>query len=544
MRKVSFLLIVFAILAPQDVRAQISPGELSNAHLKFEGIANCQQCHESGKELSGAKCLGCHREIKMQMDVKRGFHFLNASSSCITCHKEHLGRDARITRFDETQFDHGKTGFRLSGGHANLKCDQCHTSQNIKSAVVQKLLSDSPHKTFLGLDQSCQSCHADRHRGSLSTDCQSCHSVNGWKPASGFDHAKTKFVLAAKHKPVDCVKCHEGMRVKGPAEPILFGTKGYADCMPCHVNPHGTKFAERACRTCHTPEGWSVTRSFNHAQTQFPLTGKHATVLCVRCHTLMDAGKGTAVSFATADFHDCKPCHTSPHGSGLSSGQCKSCHETTAWSASGPRKFDHALTRFKLQGKHEALKCEQCHKPTQRATFASKYMIAFDRCTNCHEDYHRGQFEKKFGNDCERCHSLQAFKASTFTIAMHADTKLPLNGAHVAVACAACHTPRNASGIATVQYVGLAAECQVCHQDVHGGQFDRPGGTPCAICHSPGTWRSLLFDHNIQSSFPLTGAHKGVPCGKCHKEEKFGNRTIVRYKPLSSQCESCHRGIQ
>ena len=544
MKRIFPLLIVLTMFGSQLVRAQISPGELSKSHMKFEGISNCQQCHESGKELSGAKCLACHVEIKMEMDLRRGFHFLNASASCITCHKEHLGRDAKITQFDETQFDHGKTGFPLSGRHAELKCDQCHTPGNIKAAPVQKILTETPHKTFLGLEQRCQSCHADRHQGAVGTDCQSCHGVSSWKPALSFDHAKTKFALAAKHKQVECAKCHEGMRAKGPGEPILFATKGFTDCTPCHANPHGAKFAERACRTCHTPEGWAATKSFNHSQTAFPLTGKHATVLCVRCHTRMGVGKGAAVSFATKDFRDCKPCHTSPHGPGLSAGACKSCHETSSWAAPGSRPFDHTLTRFRLEGKHATLKCDQCHKQAPKATFASKYMIAFDRCTNCHEDYHGGQFEKKYGNDCARCHSVQAFKPSMFTIAMHADARLPLTGAHVAVACAACHTPRNATGNPNVQYVGIFAECQACHQDIHGGQFDRDGKTVCAVCHSPNGWRSLLFNHDVQSTFQLTGAHKGVPCEKCHKEEKIGDRTIVRYKPLASQCESCHRGPQ
>jgi hypothetical protein len=50
-----------------------------------------------------------------------------------------------------------------------------------------------------------------------------------------------------------------------------------------------------------------------------------------------------------------------------------------------------------------------------------------------------------------------------------------------------------------------------------------------------------VFNHDVQSSFPLTGAHKGAPCRSCHKEERSGGQTIVRFKPLPSQCESCHQ---
>ncbi len=31
----------------------------------------------------------------------------------------------------------------------------------------------------------------------------------GWKPPSGFNHAKAKFALTGKHVKVDCVKCHQ-----------------------------------------------------------------------------------------------------------------------------------------------------------------------------------------------------------------------------------------------------------------------------------------------------------------------------------------------
>jgi uncharacterized paraquat-inducible protein A len=107
-----FLLAALSLMAvcAQVGYGQISPGPLSRAHGNLEGITNCVQCHESGSEISGAKCLTCHTEIKSQLDSKKGFHFANSTASCISCHKEHLGADARITRFDEKQFDHARSG--------------------------------------------------------------------------------------------------------------------------------------------------------------------------------------------------------------------------------------------------------------------------------------------------------------------------------------------------------------------------------------------------------------------------------------------------
>lgn len=530
-------------LATQCARAQISPGELSRAHQNFEGVTNCSQCHESGSEISGAKCLTCHAEIRKQIDAKHGFHFETSRGTCISCHKEHLGKDSRITRFDETQFDHAKSGFALTGKHASTTCDKCHTEKNIKSAEVLKGLAAFPHKTFLGLDQRCISCHTDRHRGSVSTECQSCHNTTTWS-VKGLDHSKTKFALGGKHTVVECVKCHEAARKKGPTDPILFEAKPFIDCTPCHASPHGQKFTDKTCRSCHSAEGWSVVKSFNHSQTQFPLIGKHQNIPCVKCHTQMALKKGPAVNLATKEFRDCQPCHNSPHGMGLSSRQCKSCHDAASWSLRPPGPFDHSLTRFALEGKHAAVKCETCHLPRVKSSFAARFMLPFGKCSDCHTDYHKGQFAANYHNDCAQCHTLRGFKPSTFTLEKHAGTTFPLKGSHAAVLCAACHTARNEPDRADVIYTGLSADCESCHQEIHGGQFAKGGKTVCAPCHSTAGWRSLVFNHEVQSSFPLTGAHRGVPCRSCHKEEVIGGKKLVRYKPLSSRCESCHQGVK
>ncbi len=521
---------------------QISPGPLSKAHENLDGITNCVQCHESGREISGQKCLSCHQEIKKQLEIKKGFHFANSSGTCISCHKEHLGIDAKITRFDEGQFDHTKTGFALSGKHEVLKCEQCHSEKNIRSAEVQKMLFEHPHKSFLGLDQRCNSCHPDRHQGTLSLECQSCHNTNAWSPASAFDHAKAKYPLLWKHRPVECAKCHEGAAKKSDNQPVVFLTRNFADCRPCHASPHGSKFVDKTCRSCHTPEGWNMVVSFNHTQTRFPLTGKHATVLCAKCHAQSAASKNKVVSFATKEFVDCRPCHTSPHGSGMARQQCKSCHDPGSWKMQLSVRFDHTLTKFKLEGRHASIKCEECHRPLVKAAFAERYRIPFDMCVACHTDYHAGQFGDRYNNDCAACHSVKSFRPSAFDLTKHAETKLPLAGAHAALPCGECHRGEMRGGKKTVVYRGIAADCQACHGDVHGAQFERNVQTVCSSCHTSSGWRLLDFNHETMSAFPLTGAHRKVPCIACHKAERIGNETIVRYRPLPSACESCHQG--
>jgi len=43
------LMAVAGVAGAQDVGVLLSPGELSQAHAKLTGMANCQKCHEPGK---------------------------------------------------------------------------------------------------------------------------------------------------------------------------------------------------------------------------------------------------------------------------------------------------------------------------------------------------------------------------------------------------------------------------------------------------------------------------------------------------------------
>ncbi len=67
--------IVFLLLILQThLLAQISPGDLTTAHAKFEGMSNCTKCHVLGEKVQDSKCLDCHTEIKTLIDQHRGYH--------------------------------------------------------------------------------------------------------------------------------------------------------------------------------------------------------------------------------------------------------------------------------------------------------------------------------------------------------------------------------------------------------------------------------------------------------------------------------------
>jgi hypothetical protein len=85
--------------------------------------------------------------------------------------------------------------------------------------------------------------------------------------------------------------------------------------------------------------------------------------------------------------------------------------------------------------------------------------------------------------------------------------------------------------------------CVGCHQSPHGNQFaNRPGGDKCESCHSAEAFApATRFDHDRDTKFPLRGGHANVACAKCHATVPGpGNSRFIRYRPVSTRCESCH----
>src|SRR5665647_1034112 len=83
------LLRLFAIIFfwEGNAFAQISPGELSKAHANLEGVSNCTKCHSVGNKVTDEKCLDCHKEIKLLITSKEGFHASDEvkGKECYTC---------------------------------------------------------------------------------------------------------------------------------------------------------------------------------------------------------------------------------------------------------------------------------------------------------------------------------------------------------------------------------------------------------------------------------------------------------------------------
>jgi hypothetical protein len=85
--------------------------------------------------------------------------------------------------------------------------------------------------------------------------------------------------------------------------------------------------------------------------------------------------------------------------------------------------------------------------------------------------------------------------------------------------------------------------CSSCHEDIHAGQFSSAAGpSDCTRCHQTQKWVPSEFNHETQSSYKLTGAHRNVRCGLCHSETTArAGKKIVVYKGVPRECSACHQ---
>ncbi len=541
--------LILIVLFFGNLFAQLSPGDLSRVHEQLEGLKNCTKCHAIGQKIASEKCLDCHIILKERIDQKKGLHANNGFQECEKCHVEHQGRDFNPIYWEggKEKFDHRKTGFSLEGKHTELKCEKCHQPQFIAAKTLFEKQKKNLNRTFLGLDQECMSCHRDEHRGQFTGECLNCHTMEGWKPASRFDHNKARFTLTGKHRDVKCEKCHpQTIDNKFPDDPgfLKFAGLEFNNCVDCHKDVHNNKFG-KSCTKCHNTNGWKQYNSaqFSHERTHFPLKGKHINVPCEKCHLPNRPLTGLK-------YQNCSDCHRDYHlgvfAQRQRKGACEECHTVDGFTPSTFTVEMHNQTDYPLKGGHLAVPCIACHKKVNRNTAGETIQFLFksNNCRDCHKDPHSGTVDKYvLKNGCRHCHQVESWRQISFD---HNKTDFPLQGKHLNVSCTSCHkTETDSQSRTLIRFVELNKNCRGCHADAHHGQFAvrQPDGsveTQCEKCHTPRSWLAEKFDHNRDASFKLEGAHRNVKCTDCHPTIADPEKPYIRYKPLKATCSSCH----
>jgi hypothetical protein len=577
------LALAVAGLSSLPARADlVSPGELSRAHEKLDGLQNCTKCHAAGQQLSPERCLECHKELRASISAGKGFHGRLREKACAACHHEHQGRGYALLDWGDggqKSFDHQQTGYALTGKHAKVKCADCHDPRRITDAAVKEVVGKG-RKSMLGAPVACAGCHFDEHRGQLGNDCARCHDAAAWKPATkGFDHARTQYPLTGLHAKVPCAKCHvpitdpQGKHDFPQAASATYGRMKplpFAACTDCHKDPHQNRFGP-LCATCHVVEGWKAVKPQGeaagfHDKTRYSLRGAHVKVACKACHGPYEGQ--LRARYKDMAFSACTDCHQDAHlgqlgKKGTPQAACDRCHAVQGWV---PVRFDlaeHQKTRYPLVEAHMAVACDRCHqkdpkvaervpaamraeakrqrRPVKVSEFTMEKKLDGKKCTSCHRDVHQGQFDKRMAVEgCTACHDQATFTRTRFDHAR--DTKFRLDGKHGKTACASCHAVATGKdGKPFVRYAGAPVACARCHADPHAGQFGVKKVTECAQCHGVDEWKKLKFVHAEPfTTYTLTGKHAKLACDKCHPAAKVGKLEIKRYKPVPRECQGCH----
>lgn len=339
---------------------------LTGAHK----AAQCGSCHVNNKFTNlSTDCYQCH-QVDFQQTTNPSHASGNFSHDCTQCHTTSLWQPAT--------FNHGATGFPLTGAHASAQCQSCHTNGNYQLAYT-----------------NCYQCHQtdfvnaanpNHVAGNFNHDCTQCHSTTNWTGAT-FDHGTTRFPLTGAHVAVQCQTCH----VNGNYQLV------YTDCYQCHqtdftnaTNPnHVAGTFSHDCTQCHSTTNWT-SATFNHSTTRFPLTGAHSSVQCQSCHV---NGNYQLV------YTDCYQCHQTDfqqvsnpnHVSQQFPHDCTTCHSTTVWT---PNTMNHDAAYFRIYSGHHGgawTQCSQCH-----TTIGN--LNAWSCTTGCHQTAHNQ------GQNCYSCH--------------------------------------------------------------------------------------------------------------------------------------------
>lgn len=427
----------------------------------------------------------------------------------------------------------------LTKAHSNLEglsnCTQCHE-------LGERVLNSK-----------CLDCHSEiqylinTNRGYHSSsevkgkDCSSCHSehhgrnfrIVNFDPEK-FNHEKAGFSLTGAHKNIDCEKCHNSKFISDTKLKKKYKTYlGLSDkCQSCHDDYHQNTLSDN-CAKCHNTNSFKPAKDFDHSKTRYPLTGKHEIVECISCHVKEKRNGKDFQRFKDLSFSNCSSCHVDVH-KGAFGADCKGCHSTGGFGIINQSAFNHSLTKFPLVGKHQQVKCNDCHKS------GISVKPQFDRCINCHTDYHKGDF--LFNNsirDCADCHSEDGFSPSLFSIDDHNKLNFKLTGSHLAVSCKNCHGKND-----VWKFRNIGTNCIDCHNNVHGTELtvEYLIDNKCENCHNVISWNTIAFDHKL-TAFELLGKHSQISCSDCHVIKDDVNEVKYRFVSLQNDCKICHKDI-
>ena len=313
---------------------------------------------------------------------------------------------------------------------------------------------ESPHKN---LDFACSDCHVT----------QSFSDIR-------FDHDKTGFLLEGRHKTATCSGCHD----------ISDFSTTSGTCATCHEDIHLGK-AGNDCEKCHTEINWlKFDSEAIHAQSSFPMQGRHILLDCQSCHTT-----SPAVDFA------------------ITASTCESCHQQNFLETSQP---DHLAFGFSTD-------CQECHEMNRwKPAFMPDHDALFFPIFS---GEHKGEWD-----DCTACHSDLNNRKEFTCLSCHEHNQQEMDEEHQGI----------------TGYVYNSRDCLTCHPDGNSGDFTAHDTQffPIYSGEHKGTWDECAICHDQPDD------RKAVTCLSCHEhnqqEMDKEHQGISGYAWNTQDCLFCH----
>ncbi|OGR95862.1 MAG: hypothetical protein A2V88_13290, partial [Elusimicrobia bacterium RBG_16_66_12] len=361
-------------------------------------------------------------------------------------------------------------------------------------------------------------------------DCRKCHASEGLSKG--------------------CLSCHEEIAAQVSAKRGFHGKTLQAkvsNCAPCHSDHVGKEFA----LINKVSWGGAEPKTFDHAQADYKLKGRHAALTCADCHakrappfSLPRFPKNPRRTTFLGLSQECASCHKDPHAGGKAD-ECAKCHSQDKWKPAPG--FDHDKF-YVLRDEHAKVGCAKCHAPGSPAPAAAAAAAIFGKtlgkkCADCHKTPHRTQWRL----ECGVCHTEKAAPwataAARMTKPQHDATGFRVSKPHDKTACKACHDPRQtyAQRYSQPGAPGRSRTekaCEACHKDAHAGQF-LPAHPRCLDCHKETTFKPSRFTAKEHAVWPLKDGHRKAACAACHvKDAALGT---VRFVKVRGDCAFCHK---
>ena len=254
----------------------------------------------------------------------------------------------------------------------------------IKKVAVDALVRDYPDRDAAakGIREEITGFYASTYPATAASDAkaiaQACEAVAAIYSRSVFPKMKVNWRSYASnigHRNwPGCFRCHDGKHATRDGRVLT------TECTVCHTMPQRGTLAPIGAAVPTSSENWHP----------WELKGKHATILCNRCHA---AGYRPPT--------DCAECHKLDATAPMMESGCEVCHaaEQEVQPINDCKTCHDSLGGLHASGGHPDAVCTDCHAP-HAWKVASR-----EPCLTCHEDKKEHYPD---GGVCAACHEFAA----------------------------------------------------------------------------------------------------------------------------------------